>query len=467
MKTKSWIFLLLVSTTANALSLQDYLTQVKTSNPDARSLVSGIEALTLQNDDEVLTLTEAYGSYGLLDDRKETPQPVFMGDRTRATTWRLGLRKTFSTGTNADIYFDSRRSNIGGADRKAVSTADVMDAKLGLEIRQPLWRNGFGAGLRAEAQEKKAKAETALMKTKFQLKQLLLSAENSYWGVVSMNEIIRLQEENVDRSKRQHDLMQKKMRLRLVDDVDALQVQAALETRRLELQTSLDERQTLLRQMNTLRGRAADDAVDSLSTWSTADILKSPRAPGKKLTREDFAAKVKEALAERAAALQGRSKLRPQLDLVGNYISNGRDQSTSEAYSEIQKYAHHTWYLGIQFSVPIDYSLVSQAKTSFRALQMAAEEKQTGAEYSLGREVANLDLQFNEARGRLERATSLEQIQTDLVQRERRRLSSGRTTTFQAITMEQNLAAAQVQRVRAQLLLRQIHNQLKTFEEQP
>jgi hypothetical protein len=53
------------------------------------------------------------------------------------------------------------------------------------------------------------------------------------------------------------------------------------------------------------------------------------------------------------------------------------------------------------------------------------------------------------------------------VKREKRRLLDGRATTFEAINFEQNLALAQIGRVRAQLAFLQINNTIKTFEAKP
>jgi hypothetical protein len=95
-----------------------------------------------------------------------------------------------------------------------------------------------------------------------------------------------------------------------------------------------------------------------------------------------------------------------------------------------------------------------------------AADLKGNAEYSLERTYAAISAQHGEAQRRYERAVSLEKVQTELVKRERQRLLNGRTTTFQTITFEQNLASSQVQKVKAQLALLQLHNVLKTFTEQ-
>jgi outer membrane protein TolC len=302
------------------------------------------------------------------------------------------------------------------------------------------------------------------LEAKYRLKNLLLSAENTYWSLVSLNQVIKLQEENVDRSRKLRDLMRNKAKLRLVDDVDALQAQAALESRELELQSSLDDRSAMVREMNTMRGQS-QDVLETLAELPEKDWAKVVR-PGLKITREDFEVLRQEAEMARSQARAGVSHVQPQLDLVGNFSANSIDPQSGRAYDEVARNEHETWYVGLKFSMALDIGLIHSVANSFRAQKRVAADLKGNAEYSLERTYAAISAQHGEAQRRYERAVSLEKVQTELVKRERQRLLNGRTTTFQTITFEQNLASSQVQKVKAQLALLQLHNVLKTFTEQ-
>lgn len=460
-----WSFLLFLPLSLFAaeapkvLTLEQYLSQVRTGGPEARTLVENVNALKFRlNEATSPTALELYGEAGVSDDESEKLVP-FMGTRTEGRGWKLGLKKAFTTGTAANLYYDSRFANLTNA--FGIQTPNYWENRATFELSQSLWRNGFGAQTSAEIESGLAMARSAYLNAAYELKNLLLSAENTYWSLVTYNQIIKLQEENVDRSRKLRDVMRRKAGLRLSDDVEAIQAQASLETRELELQTSLDERADLIRKFNTLRG-STTDAVEALAEFPEKELSSSlPEKP--RMAREDFLALKAQAESIRNKARASRSKLRPQLDLVGQVSANGMDGRNSVAYDEVAAHDHPSWSVGLKFSAALDFGLIGEMASAYRAEQNSANEKARQAEFVMNRTYAGLKRQHEEARRRFEKAVSLENVLANLVRKERSRLANGRTTTFQLITFEQNLAAGQVQRVRAQLSLMQIFNVLKTF----
>lgn len=450
---------------AGLLSLKDYLNQVQTLNPQGRAMAEMVKSSELRMEVEAdsLTTTEMYGEAGVLDNQNEVVMPA-MGYRTEGHGWKLGLRKQFAlTGTSADLSYNSRWANITGA--SLMTQPNYYENKAVLELVQPLWRNSFGSELRGQVALKRADLRRKWMEAKYDLKNLLLQAENTYWSLVSYNQMIKLQEEAVERAKKMRDLMKNKTGLRLVDDVDYLQTQASLETRELELQNSQDERTNLIRQFNTLRG-ANTDVVETLAELPEKEFS-TKFAPSKRITREDFEVLRSKAEMARAEAQAGGSHAQPQLDLVGSFSANGISSKSSDAYDEVVQNEHEYWMVGVRFSTPLDLSLLGGLSRAFKSQRQAAVDLKQAADFSLERTYSALSQQHGEAQKRLERAVSLETLQTTLVKRERARLLNGRTTTFQFINMEQNLAAAQIQKVQSQLSLVKVHNLLKTFEESP
>lgn len=446
-----------------SLTLSEYLRQVQSQSPQGRAMVQMVKSFELRMvEADSITAPEIYGEYSKSDNQNEVLMPV-MGRRTEGAGWKLGVHKQFTTGTAADLSYSSRWANITG--NSFMTQSNYWENKATLEVSQPIWRNGFGAETKANIDLKRAETRRRLMEAKYDLKNLLLEAENTYWSLVSFNEVIKLQEENVERSKKNRDLMKNKAGLRLVDDVDYLQTQAALETRELELQNSNDERMNLIRKFNTLRGSNFEH-VEVLQSFPEKELA-AKFTPNSRITREDFEVLRSKAELARAEARAGRSHVRPQLDLVGQFSANGIDGHSSNAYDEVADNEHEQWMVGVRFSAALDFGLIGGMYRAFKAQQRAAIDLGQAADFTLERTYKALSEQRGEAQRRLERAVSLEKLQTNLVKRERQRLLNGRTTTFQFINMEQNLAAAQIQKVQAQLSLVKVHNVLKTFEESP
>lgn len=312
----------------------------------------------------------------------------------------------------------------------------------------------------------RASSRRALLDAKLQLKNLTLQAENTYWSVVSFTEIIRLQQENVERARRLRDYMKQKVAQRLMDDVDFLQAAASCESRELEHKTSSDARSVAVRALNTLRGRNDDD-VETLSELPKGDLLmKAVKDPSKRMTREDFRSIYEYSKITEGQALSAESQIAPQLDLVAGISGNGMDGKSTTAYREAAAGKYPNWNVGVIFSLPLDYRLIGSMRQSYRTARASARDWAEQAEYGERRAWDDLLKQNQESQDRFRRAVGIEEIQSRLVERERKRLLDGRSTTFQTTTIETALAASQISRVQAQLDLIQKHNLIKQFEEQ-
>jgi outer membrane protein TolC len=447
-----------------ALTLERYLEQVKTQSADGRGAVEAVVAAENRlNEPDVSLSSEFYTNYDYSDSRAEPNNPA-MGNRSKGVSLRAGVRDKTQFGLGTDIYAQTYHGQMYGTSAFFMPTPDYYTTQMGLEITQSLWRNGFGEFTRYDIRMQKAQARIRYLQAKFELKNLLIKAENTYWALVSYNEIVKLQEENVDRSLKLKNWMSKRMGMRLVDDVDALQAQASHETRELELMTSIDERAAFIRQFNTLRGQDSDEVGTLAELPTAAMLLKMVKDPAKKMTREDFAIVYQQAVVSQSEAAGARSMIRPQLDLKAGVAANGFEPSRTASWNESQDLNNPSWHVGVTFSVPLDYSLLKNLRHAFRSQKQASEEKMEAAKFNEERAWDDVIKQRLELQRRFEKATSLEKVQTQLVKRERTRLLNGRSTTFQSLTIEQNLAMAQIQRVRAQLALLQIHNVSKSFE---
>lgn len=462
-------FLLLTLWCAHAqaqnLSLSDYLQQVKTKNPQAQALVKLVDSYEhrLEEGDQ-LTAIYGFGEYNLVDDKKETMVPAFGGDRTQTMNWKAGLKQQTPFGLGASLYMTTQRVNIHGVSPTYVPQNDYTESAVVLELKQSLWQNGFGAATRADRNAMNASNRADLMANRYNLKQLMMQAESIYWTLSSYNQIVKLQQENVQRARKLRDWMRSRQKMKLVDDVDAMQAQASLEMRELELKSSLDERAAVMRTFQTLRATDAE-MTETLQEFPTQEWLAKPKKMPKRPKREDFERRRAESKAIEYSARSKKSKVQPTVDLVAKFASNGRDASISDSYTEISDGKHPTWMVGVSVSFPIDLWLYSDLNSSFRQQGQAAKDLYAQADFEESRAWED-SLQRNaDAQSRFESALNLEKLQEQIVARERKRLMSGRTTMFQLNTQEQNLSNAQIQRVKAQLDFVERSNDLRNFQE--
>jgi outer membrane protein TolC len=451
---------------AQTLTLDQYLAQVRSQNLQARSLIESIQAFESRSNSEprALLMPQFYAQIGVMDDQRLTSNPSFSGVETRGQQWQVGFKKQTEYGLGANLYFNSLRTDVSKASPQFLPVPNYNESKVVLELTQSLWRNGFGESTQARMESDEAALKAAQMEAKFNLKELLLGAQNIYWSLVSYNEIVKLQEDNVDRAKKLRDRMGRGEKLRLFDDTDSMQAEAAYQSRELELQTSIDERASLIRQFNTMRG-VKDDPVPELQGLPMQVMSEQSlsRAKGK-MMREDFEMLRTRAISASASARASRSLIRPQLDLQAAVSGNGRDGLTSTSYDQSFSDKYPMYSVGIVFSTYLDFFLIRDLKRGYRSARHAADVMKDFVDYNEERTWNDLADQRKEVFGRYKRALSVEKIQTELVKRERKRLANGRATTFEALNIEQGLALAQIQRVRSQLAFLQIHNALQTFE---
>ncbi len=448
------------------ISLRDFLQEVRENNPEGIALSKNVESLNLKIDEAELALSPyGYINYGQLDDEKPTPAPVFQGRKNKAETWSVGVDKLTSFGLYANAYLESRDIEIIGADPQILTEPKYNEARGVIELKQSLWRNGFGAKTSSDILGARETARADMLDEKFKLQQLLLKAESAYWALASLNEVIKLQDESVDRAKRMQTLMQKRYGQKLVDDVDYLQTQSAYQARELEWQSLVDERAGLYREFNTYRGLNDNTVEVELDPMPTQEWLARQQINPNKSKRADFEALRSRSKAGKARAKAGKSNISPDLDVTASYASNGRDDRFSGSFDQVGEYDRPTWTVGVQLRVPLDFGLTSDLRSAYNSQLTANESKLAQAEFQERRAFEDAYNKRNEAQVRFERMMELEKIQSKMVTRERSRLNNGRTTTFQMITFEQDLAATQIKRVRAQRELIETHNQLKLFQE--
>lgn len=469
MKKLCFLVVLLIVGTASAqapthhLSLDQYLEQVKTQSPEGRQLTENITAAEMRLEEaEMMLSPEGYLDYKYGDNRMQPPIP-FQARRTQGYQFRAGARKQTTFGLTADVFISDQHTILSGINTQFFPNPMYHQPVAGIELKQSLWKNGFGDATRAELRSREATSRTNLMNSQFAMKNLMVKAKNTYWSLVSYNQIVRLQEQNVERAKKLTSWMNNRANLRLMDDVDAMQAQASLETRELELQKSLDDRAILLREFNMLRAAAVEQPVALMDLPSQEMLLK--KAEFKKMSREDFRMAYEQADIIKYQSIAAKSNIMPTLDLKGRITTSGMDRHGKAAYDEMWTGAYPAWEVGVSLAFPLDFSLFGKMKKALDAQNRATNDVKQQAMLNEERAWIDLNKQQTEAQGRFQRSLKLENLQTQLVKKEQQRLRNGRTTTFQAISMEQNLALSQIQRIQTQLALVQLRNIIQSFDD--
>lgn len=467
MKNASKVLTLLLSATltlpaaaAEKLSVQDYLGQVTGQSPAARAQKLHAEGGELRADGaDVLTFPYLFGSANNYVDKAETAFPTQQGTETRSTVYSIGVGMNTSVGLNGKYTWNNADVLTIGS---AFATPGRYTSYNRLDLTLNLVRNGFGSEIRARKELIRAGNTAQGFAGGFAYTAKLAEAENAYWRLALARQAVEVQKDVLARAGRLLDWARRRVNLQLGDRSDLLQAQAQHDLYTISLSTAVEEEKNAARAFNLLRDREGDSVPEAVGFPSVEETLRMP-APRRSGERLDVRAAEMRARAAQAQAQLDKEALKPNVDLTAAYAWNGRDPERSEAVSEAFGSKHPTRAVGVVFSVPLNVPTWSRA---LRGADMEIEAAQLELDQARRNELKDWDelqSRFKQARARLSLVKTLEGVQKEKFENERGRLQRGRTTTFQALTFEQDYAQSQLTRLRTQAEVLQLLAQMRTY----
>lgn len=448
---------------ANALTLEEYLSEVKAKNTGIIGLKSSAEAKNLRRDEGSLFFKPSFfltGEY--YDDQRPTNAPAFQGTQTLRHTVRTGISQNLRLGTQVAVSYNYYKTQINGAG-PILERRKFFDVAPQIEITQSLWRNFLGAEYEARETAQNAQVEAQKFTDIFNYKQALMNAENAYWRLYVAQTSLKVQEESLERAKRLRDWNANRFKNNLTDESDVVQAEANLQNREIEYQDTLTEIQTALRDFNSIR-EVQDEQVNLEGTkGKNSSYILDATLPEKMSLREDVRAFLAQRKVAEANAKLGTERNRPNLELYGTYSMNGRDEQYADARRQAIGATRPFSIVGVRFTTPLDLGSMNDYKKSYAQEVTASELQYKRKSFEVEREWEILNERFNNFKTRLKLAQKMVQVQEKKLLTEKRRFNQGRTTTFQVLQFEQDFANAQLLKLRYERELISVYNQLKLF----
>lgn len=447
---------------ANALTLNEYLDQVKNQSLSYKGTSQQSEGADLLAREADLFFTPqlfaeaSVGSNG----KPNTPS---MYDRVRSQNYLLGVSQQFSFGLQSRLYYQATRSEFVNAGA-AINPDKYWDATPVLELSMPLWGGGFGRTAQANQEATRQSSLAEKWQNEGQSLNILVGAEASYWKMAAWQDVVRIQEQALKAAQDIYDYVARKKRMNLGEQADVVQAQALLEARTLELQVAKNESQEAQRSFNKFLNKDANapvEALDSVNYKSLEAITVPAARPGSRADVEATQAQLKAAKASADLALE---RNRPTLNLTGQYALNGRDNDLNEAMKEAGETEQDTAFIGVKFNMPLNFSAVGDAKAGALKKQRAAEMNRDYAVYAQEQDWTNLSRNITDARDNLKLLSRIESAQKTKVEVERSRLKQGRTTTYQVLLFEQDYTTAQVSKVKSAVNILALQSQIKLYQ---
>jgi outer membrane protein TolC len=447
------------------LTVENFLTQVKQSNPSIESsLLLEQAADELQNEGRHLYAPSLFAEYAHVYDKRPTLIPAFQGNKTVQDILKSGINHQSGFGLQSSVYYAMNTSTIFGVDPLFYPQPHLNVESINLEFKQSLLQNGFGRSTRALVNSKNALNQANLYQQKFQNKVLLSGAENSYWQLSIARAHVAIQQNSLDRTNVFHKINLKRARLNLIDSADIVASEAALKQRELELKNAIDLEKVAARVFNESRGTNSDQVAETLDSVSPEFIEKLPA-----LSKTDQRADVKAAQANvevlRTNAVISKDERMPTLDVIAKLSTNGLDPNWGDALDQSLGTDYPAVTVGANLNVPLDFSKNNKVRKAYNKQILGAQKSY---QYTLLQQETSwntLNQQWMDAKARLALALELKKTQTTKLEKERQRQQNGRSTTYQVFLFEQDLLNVELLILETQQLAMNIYTQMKTYGE--
>lgn len=457
----------LSNASAGALTLNDYIHQVKGQNSGYKGSSSQSEGASLKAREAELIFTPSLFAEGRTGhDGKLSSPPVMVYDKLESSNYKLGLSQQFTFGLQTKFYYDLNKTAFVGANFGPNVMTEYWDASPRLELNMPLWGGGFGRMAKANEELVRQQNFADGFSSGAQANNYLVAAEAAYWKLSGWNEVVRIQEQALKAAQNIYDYVARKQKMNLGERSDVIQAQALVESRTLELQVAKNEAQDALRIFNKLRNQEPYEAVENLESvnYKALENLTVPAVrPADRLDVKATEAQLASAKASSQVVLE---RNRPTLDVYGIYALNGRDDELNEALTNAGKAERDAAFVGFKLNIPLNVSATADAKAGALKAQKAAELNHEYAMYAQNMDWTTLTRNLTDARDNLRLIGRIEEVQKNKLENERNRLRQGRTTTYQVLLFEQDYSQAAVTRVKSATNILGLQSQLKLYQTQ-
>lgn len=425
-------------------TLDHYLELVVANNSDLEAARLQKKAAQLrQNQGDLLELSpklQLQGGY--TNDEQVTAFPTQQGQQTLAKYYSLGVAKGLSTGTQLSLAWSQTFSDVRGT----AFLRPSWESRYSFNVTQSLWKNFIGHATRMRHQREEAQAQAAVLAAEMQLQQNLIQAETSFWNY-ALNQLDRLEKEDaLNRAKKIRDWTARRLRDGIGDRADLLQVESLLAARELEQINSRDAYEASRKQFFESLG---DTKLESI-TISSQEIMK-PRAMKVNLKdsqeipkRMDVWIQTYAAKAAELSSLEFEDSLKPDLKLLGTFGANGRNTELGTSAQDAISSDRNMYNVGLSLALNLDFALMNNLREAARAEAKASSLKSRKLDQDALVSWEELMRKHSELSLRIAAMEKLAKAQESQLKREQERLEVGRTTTFQVISFEQDVATTRL-----------------------
>lgn len=459
MKMTSLIFSLLFILQTKAMTLDEYLTEVKSKN----SLFSSYEALIQAADEkksagDIILEPQLTATYAKTIDKTV---PTTLGEKRETTDTTLGLSKKFSTGTALSL---SAKTDQYYNPQMTAPTDEYSTGLLTLGLQQSLWKDFFGAGTRIRHRREESVNQLEKMAAELSKRAFLFGAESTFWDYIVAVDDLNLKKANFERAKKLDSWTSTRLSNGIGDRSDLMSIKALLSIRELELANANDEFKT-----QEVKIRQNLDLKDSQKTPDLKANIIEARPYVNRLLSQKNIVKIDSYLSSLEANVKTHiseevnDSLRPDLTLIGSYTTSSYNRDYEEAKKDISKSDFPKTYVGVSFTWLIDTGSKNAQRSSANKEALAAR---LSAEKNLqiGREAWIEHLRkYEVAKENVKILEKISEYQKNRAKSEQDKFSKGRAITINVVNAETDSAESEVNYLKAKSGLRKLEAATQLF----
>ncbi|MCX6106782.1 MAG: TolC family protein [Proteobacteria bacterium] len=442
--------------TASVLGAQPMLDaqrdQVKAAELDERKI-------------DVMTSTQLNTTVSSINDRRP-PLSLAPGySSLTGTSIKTDVSRQFNTGTTAKVAVDLQSITFNAfrlSPQEAGRKQEINTLLPSIEISQPLWKGAGGRSIKQQRDslslQTLAQGETFKVRTK----EAVLDAELTYFRLAFARDRVEIAKTTLATAEKILDFVKSKQSQNLYEKGDFLQAKALVEVRRLELQESLSEQRSASLAFNTARSILSDVVSEDLASLRSSVIAEE--TPGIDINKQPelHVLRNQVELSQVAISTSEESNL-PQINAFANYGLQSRYDNLSQTMRSVLDPYHPVLTVGLTLQMTLDRDLIKSQTDAARLRRRAAQSQYDDLDRRLKRAAQDLTVHRSEAVNIYKMSKSLEEVQAEKLKNEQNQHRNGRSTTYQLLMFSQDLAQAELGRVKAAYSVHMIDAQLRQF----
>jgi len=355
-----------------------------------------------------------------------------------------GFRGLLQSGATYQVDLALYRSYI--AEASAFSINPQVINNMGIQVKQPLLRNGWTSYNRADTFSAVLGSHLEDFTYETNLSETLFTTVEAYWNLVYAIESEKTTRKALELAEDLLAINTRKQKEGLFTKMDVLEASADVATRRQQLITAVNEISTAEDSLKRLifpfdKAEDWDVRIEPL-TLALVNELPSMTVDslvGEALeNRADYLSLEIEKKTTELDLLRAANQTLPTLDLTGSYRVNSIGTNMGNSFNEYEGRDYSSFSVALSLEVPIgNHTALGSEQQSMIAVRRAArnvQEKKIAIAYEIREGLRDIALQLE----KLDAARESKQLSKERYEGELKRLQTGRSITYLVREAERN-----------------------------